>query len=310
MLDGLRLNKIQLKKYDYSKKNLFYASFKSMYRPNESDLRYTLSQLRITDKVWESDKFNNTATFGWTHSYSYKGGKGKINLELTSSAIGSDYDYSKLILSSIHKSRIGKFKLNTRLFAQYGSGSNWAGESRLNIAGANSEELMENKFTRSQGFVPSEWLGYGTSTNHFQMGGGLNLRGYAGYLAPEINNQGEYVLGYQGESGASASAELEFQDILGNIKIFNYPLKTYLFADAGIINITEITSENYSDAFSKVRSDAGVGLALTIDSWGPLQMVKPLTVRVDFPFFLNRYPNVDEDNIQSNRFVVGIGRTF
>ena len=58
LLDGLNLNKIKLKKYDYSKKNIFYASFKSMYRAEESDLRYT------NYKVWESDKFNNTATFG------------------------------------------------------------------------------------------------------------------------------------------------------------------------------------------------------------------------------------------------------
>ena len=304
MLDGLNLNKIQLRKYDYSKKNLFYVSFKSMYRPNESDLRYA------NYDVWESDKFNNTATFGWKHSYSYKGGKGEINLKLSSSSLGSDYDYSKIVLSTVHKNKIGKFKLNTRLFGQYGSGSNWAGESKLNLAGANSEDLMENKFTRSQGFIPNEWLGYGLSTNHFQMGGGLNLRGYAGYYAPEINNMGDPVFGHQGESGASVSAEFEFQDILPIQKIFKLPLKTYLFADAGIINTTEITSENYKDAFSKLRSDAGLGLALTLNNWGALQMVKPLTLRIDFPFFLNRYPNIDEDSFQTNRFVLGIGRTF
>ena len=64
----------------------------------------------------------------------------------------------------------------------------------LIFAGANSEELMENKFTRSEGFIPNQWLGYGSTTNHFQMGGGLNLRGYTGYYAPEINDDGNYVL--------------------------------------------------------------------------------------------------------------------
>lgn len=303
MLDGLNLNKIQLKKYDYSKKNLFYAGFKSMYRANISDLRYT------NYKVWENDKFNNIASFGWTHSYSYKGGKGNINLELTSSSVGSDYDYSKVVLTSIHKSKLGKLQLNTRIFGQYGSGSNWAGESKLNLAGANSEELMENKFTRSQGFIPNEWLGYDNTTNHFHMGGGLNLRGYTGYFSPEINANGDNVSSYQGESGVSISAELEIQKILPIIKNQS-KLKTYLFADAGIINTTEITSENYKDAFSNLRSDAGIGIALTLNKWGALQMVKPLTLRVDFPFFLNRYPYVDEGNIQTNRFVVGIGRTF
>ena len=76
---------------------------------------------------------NNTATFGWTHSYKYKGGDGKLNLELTSSTIASDYDYSKVVLTSVHKSKLGKLQLNTRLFGQYGSGTNWAGESRLNL---------------------------------------------------------------------------------------------------------------------------------------------------------------------------------
>lgn len=303
MLDGLNLNKIQLKKYDYSKKNLFYAGFKSMYRTNISDLRYT------NYKVWENDKFNNIASFGWTHSYSYKGGKGNINLELTSSSVGSDYDYSKVVLTSIHKSKLGKLQLNTRIFGQYGSGSNWAGESKLNLAGANSEELLENKFTRSQGFIPNEWLGYDNTTNHFHMGGGLNLRGYTGYFSPEINANGDNVSSYQGESGVSISAELEIQKILPIIKNQS-KLKTYLFADAGIINTTEITSENYKDAFSNLRSDAGIGIALTLNKWGALQMVKPLTLRVDFPFFLNRYPYIDEGNIQTNRFVVGIGRTF
>ena len=70
----------------------------------------------------------------------HKGGNGKLNLELTSATIASDYDYSKAVLTSVHKSKLEKLQLNTRLFGQYGSGKNWAGESRLNLAGANSEE--------------------------------------------------------------------------------------------------------------------------------------------------------------------------
>ncbi|MEZ4739918.1 MAG: hypothetical protein R2818_11335 [Flavobacteriales bacterium] len=44
---------------------------------------------------------------------------------------------------------------------------------------------MENKYVRSIGLVPYEWLGYGADVNSFQQGGGLGLRGYAGYLAPK-----------------------------------------------------------------------------------------------------------------------------
>lgn len=303
LLDGLSLNKIELEKSDYKKKNRFYTAFKSMYRATESDLNYLLYS------GWESNKFNNTATFGWDHSYKYKKGNGVVNIEVTSATIGSDYDYAKIALTSINKNRIGKLQLNTRVFAQYGSGNKWASESQLYLAGANPENLMEDKFTRSKGFIPTDWTNYGNTTNQFQMGGGLNLRGYAGYLAPTVNNNGEYVESYVGTSGASVSAEVEFHRILPFLKT-QHKLKTYFFADAGLINHSEVTYTNWKDAFTALRTDAGIGLALTIDRWGPLEMVRPFTLRVDFPMFLSKYPNIDESYLQANRFVVGIGRAF
>ena len=144
----------------------------------------------------------------------------------------------------------------------------------------------------------------------FSNGWWLKPRGYAGYYAPEINDEGNYVLSYNGTSGASISVELEFQNIFSLNRIFGLPFKSYLFADAGVINTAEITRENYREAFSKLRSDAGLGFVLTMNEWGPLQMIKPIILRLDLPFFLNRYPSVDEDNLQYNRFVVGIGRAF
>ena len=85
-----------------------------------------------------------------------------------------------------NKNKINKIDINTRFFAQIGSGLRIANESSLYLAGANPEELMENKFTRSIGFINNAWAGYGNNINHFQQAGGLNLRGYAGYLAPYL----------------------------------------------------------------------------------------------------------------------------
>ena len=274
-----------------------------MYRPNESDLNYLLY------KGWESKKLNNTATFGWDRSYKYKKGTGNLNLEVISSTIGSDYDYAKIAFTFINKSKVGKLQFNTRVFAQYGSGKKWAIESQLYLSGANPEALMDNKFTRAQGFVPNEWTNYGESTNQFHMGGGLNLRGYSGYLAPELDTEGNYTETYAGTSGASISTELEFHNILPVLKR-QRKLKTYLFADAGLINTRQVTYQNWKDAFTSVRSDAGVGFSLTIDRWGALETVRPFTLRIDFPMLLNKYPNVDESHIQANRFVVGFGRAF
>ena len=41
-----------------------------------------LTLIYTNNTVWQrSDMFNNTASFGWSHSYNYKNGNGKINLE-------------------------------------------------------------------------------------------------------------------------------------------------------------------------------------------------------------------------------------
>ena len=302
-LAGLHTNQIGFEKSDYKKKNRIYTSFKSMYRPQQTDLNYLLYE------GWQSNKFNNTATIGWDHTYRYTKGRGKINLEVSSSSVGSDYDFAKFSFTTVNRNSLGKFQLNTRVFAQYGSGSNWAMESQLYLAGANPEALMDNKFTRAQGFIPNDWLGYGNTTNSFHMGGGLNLRGYSGYLAIEPNADGNYVHTYVGTSGAAISAELEFHKTLPVLKEQN-KLKTYLFADAGLINTNEVSAQNFENSFTEIRADAGVGVALTIDRWGALEMARPLTLRLDFPMALNKYPYVDESYFQLNRFVFGVGRAF
>jgi hypothetical protein len=60
--------------------------------------------------------------------------------------------------------------------------------------------------------------------------------------------------------------------------------------------------------FSNLRMDAGAGLALTIKKFGPLETVKPFTLRFDVPFYLSHAP-FGEENVQF-RFVVGVSRAF
>ncbi len=299
-LDGLLANAAGLDKTVGN--NSFYINFKSMYRRNQSDLEYLLYP-----KEWLSNRFNNTLNFGLEHRYYYFKGSGYINLGLRSSSIGSDYNYANLALNVVNRNLLGKFELNTRTFAQYGKGLS-ADESALFLAGANPEELMDNKFTRSRGFIDNSWLDYGATTNHFQQGGGLNLRGYAGYLAP-ATVKGETRFTYKGNSGASISAELEFDRFFKfRPKFFRTWLKldTYVFGDAGFIN-TNYTTERFS--LSPLRADAGLGTALTIKKWGPLQNARPLTIRFDMPFWLNTPPYENPDYVKM-RWIVGINRTF
>ncbi len=302
-LDGLEGGTLGIDKKFGSGKNNFYAHIKSMHRRDSTSLVYLLYP-----DDWETDKFNNTINLGYNQRYSYRKGNGNINIHLKSSTIGSDYDYSTLSLTSINHTNIWKLRLNTRAFIQYGTGDYFAGESSLYLAGANSEELMENKYTRSIGFFDNNWIGFSETTQGFHSGGGLNLRGYAGYLVVEETENNEYIFIYKGHTGAAINLELEFDKLINPLLRFcrkTLSLNTYLFGDAGIINTNPIDEKLQ---FSNLRADAGIGAALTIKKWGSLQKIKPLTIRFDAPVFLNRPPAVEE--FFQFRWIVSVNRAF
>jgi len=305
-LDGLKGYLIGYDKKNTSGNNRVFMYFKSMYRKGLADLPYLL-----LPREWQVNKLNNTLNIGLEHRYTYFQGTGHVVLNIRSSALESDYDYHWINLTSINKTKIWRMKLNTRIFGQYGTGANWADESALFLAGANPEELMDSKYTRSLGFFDPEWSTIGATTNYNHFGGGLNLRGYSGYLAPQMQTDGIIVNTYKGQTGVALNAELEFDGIF-KIKKQNwltrtFKLTTYFFGDIGIIN--------YSKPGEKVlkmadfRADAGIGTALTIKKFGVLQTVEPITIRFDMPLFLNRTPAAYPDYVQF-RFIIGISRAF
>lgn len=305
-LDGLNAYTVGFDRKDIKGKNRVYMFFKSMYRRGLNDLTYLLMP-----NEWQANKLNNTINIGIEHTYSYSKGTGNINLGMRSSALMSDYDYQTIHLNVINKTNLGRLVLNTRLVGQYGTGKVWANESSLYLAGANPEEMMENKYTRSMGFFDPAWATMGSTTNHFQYGGGLNLRGYAGYLAPQVQSDGTTVFTYKGQTGAALNAELEFSGLIRQKrqtainKTFN--LKTYLFGDIGMINYNKPDSDILKMA--DFRADAGLGFALTIKKFGVLQTIEPLTIRFDIPFFLSRIPATDKDYTQF-RYLVSVSRAF
>ena len=246
---------------------------------------------------WSRQKFNNSITFNFLRHYQYKKGKGDINLGLRTPNVGSEFNYSYLDAEVVNKSKLGKFTINTRFYGRFGLGDT-PDESALYTAGANQEELISNKFTKAPGIFPSSWEGYGNSTNHFHAGGGLNLRGYAGYV---LNQKSGYA--FKGNSGTSANIEIEFQKLLDRRlnKSHKMKLSTYLFYDIGLIKYETTTQQK---AVSKIMSDAGLGAALKIN-FGYFA-IKPLTIRVDLPFYLSDAP---ENNFDM-RFIVGINRAF
>jgi aminopeptidase N len=231
-------------------------------------------------------------------------------MNIRSSAFTNDFDFSAVSLNAVNKNDLGKININTRVFAQVGFGQMLPIESMLYVAGANNEELMDNKYTRSYGFVPRNWGNYGNTTNHFTAGGGLNLRGYSGYLLAAKDNDGNIVYQYKGTSGAAFNMEIEFGEIFRfmNPKFLknSVNLQPYLFADAGLINTNKPGTPM---AMSDLMMDAGIGTTLNINRWGKLHGLKPLSIRFDVPFFINRLPFEEKDYVQF-RWMIGINRAF
>ena len=150
---------------------------------------------------------------------------------------------------------------------------------------------------------------YNYTTNNFHASGGLNLRGYSGYLAPNFNNDGTISsFDYNGISGAAFNTEIDFTDYLP-YSIRSNNITSYLFADAGIITSNNLTRKNYKESFSDIRADAGIGFTYTFRNFGPLETVKPLIIRFDMPLFLNRAPATDDDFIMM-RWLIGINRVL
>jgi aminopeptidase N len=263
---------------------------------------------------WNANQSNSSINIDLSRNYEYFKGNGTYKFGLRASAF-SDYDYSRVYFQWLNYHNISRFELHTRTYMQLMSGTNIAPESQLNLAGANSEEMMENKFIRSRAFVPTSWLGYGDNVNHFHAGGGLNVRGYAGYLVP-VNTNGTQVYLFTGNNGAAFNAELDFDKFipLSPRKLSKYfHFDTYLFGDVGALQSTFQAGEygltKEVKAGTMVMASAGAGIAFTIKRWLNYDEVKPFTLRFDMPLFLNSTPYVDANYVKF-RWVIGVNRAF
>lgn len=302
-LDGLSNHQLGWRKKLSNKKTTITQRFQSLWRPELAAMNYLLYPLE-----WNMDRWNNFTELEIDHQYRYaRGSKGHIVGQVRSPFVGSDYSYGYLNLETVNDNHISKLNWRTRVFGQLGMGDTWAPESRLFAASANPEQMMQNPFIRSAGFIPVGSTEYGASTGWFQSGGGLGLRGYNNYVLPEHNADSLLRFAYAGTSGLAFNTELEFDDFVQVARGLKRvaELKTYLFADAGIININR-SGESF--AFSSLRADAGVGLALEIKRWGTWTDLRPTTIRFDMPLFLNR-PPASEEYVQF-RWVLGIDRAF
>ncbi len=284
-----------------------YTNLKFMLRRDSTDLTYLIN----TDQ-WNLNALNSTWNTGVDHRYDWRKGNGLLSMEVRTAGIGAVDPFAQIVASATNNTRIGKLDLRTRLFAQYGSG-NTPRESQLYLASASPEEMMDDKYVRSIGFVPFDWMGYGAVVNHFQQGGGLGLRGYAGYVAPTLDAEGNTILTYAGNTGAAINGELDLDGLVrfrpGKLADYLH-LDVYLFGDVGTMGYRTTTELGTTQIkLATPRADAGAGAALTIKKFGPLQDIKPLTIRFDMPLVLSNIPAGETEHV-AFRYVVGIGRSF
>jgi aminopeptidase N len=299
-LDGVFYDDLGFKKT--FGKNFVNIHFKSISMDSNASVYWPYAA-----SVNREYKSNTSIIIDFNRNYRYKRGNGIIKSSLRGSSLTKDYAYGSFKLEVLNNNHFGKLDIKTRFYFQHIEGSSIPEEVMLNLASANMEEMLESKFTRSRGWIPQEYLGYGSGVNHFQMGGGLNLRGYAGYLAPVTKDNLVYQL-YKGNGGVSASVEIDFDRLVKFApKITRNWLKVdlYAFADAGVLYNSNILNT----VSSPLRMDAGLGTCMSISKWGKRNLIQPFTLRFDMPFILNTAPYTDKGFVQS-RWVIGIGRSF
>ncbi len=306
-LDGLRLLKVGFNVE--TNPGLIEVYYKMFDRIGSRDLDYLL----YPDQ-WKLSLLNATINIDFTSNYTYANGSGELK-EGIRSTFFSDYDYSRLFVQWINHHKWSGLEFHSRAYLHFMAGTNIAAESQLFLSGSNEEDMMENKFLRSRAFVPVNWLGYGNNTNHFQASGGLNIRGYAGYLIPRnVDNVQVYM--YKGQNGGVVNFELDLDGLvrfkpryLANV----LHLDIYLFGDAGIMSNDFKTGEYGLTRNMTVSTDlmacGGGGFAFTIKKWGQMDKAKPLTIRMDFPLLLNSSPFEDGQYFRY-RWQVGLNRSF
>ena len=278
------------------------------YSYSKDDLPYGFQS---NDALWNNDKHN--LTFNLDYSVTKKAfyANHTLNVGLKTSIPGSDYQFSQANLEWLYSQKAGKIQWRNRFFASAASGT-IAPENMLYVAGANPAQQWDNKFTRDLNPIDQNLgtVGYCNPLN-FHLGGGLNLRGFQNYGVPTLIDGNSLSLA-RGLSGVAYNTEVDLHNVFSFMpKLSWLNIHPYLFADAGLITF----KNGAKVASSDILADAGFGSSFTIKDWNKLfksskwfRGVKPLTIRADFPIFLNNVPT-NEEYLQF-RWQLGINQAF
>jgi aminopeptidase N len=303
-------NKEGLEFYSTSLQKVFGANtlsgrIKAMNRP----FRFSSLYAPIAN-TWGTNAWNNSIQLDYQRKWRYIGGQTVLHLNTKNAALFSDYNFAEVGLEIKNYNILWKMPLRTRFFTAIQTGNNIPLESRLYLAGANPEEMMDHKITSSA--VLWDQTMFGNDFGNYQwLGGGFNLRGYAGYLAPVQEDSLFVTPLFAGNRGFSVSGELEFDQFIKlKPKWFKdwLHIDAYAFGDAGLIGGA---GQSSNQIWGNVTADAGIGTLLTVKSWGRrIPKAKPFKFRIDFPFFVNRLPAASSGSYLDFRMVFAMERSF
>jgi aminopeptidase N len=271
--------------------------------------------LEYQPNISSENNWVNSLQLDYERLYQLGASNGKFSMAVKTAAPFSKYHFSGIQGTLVQTANLHKLELKGRLYASYIYGDNVPGEFLLNLAGASTEELLENKFTRAAGIIPEPWMTYSATGNHFQLGGGLNLRGFAGYVNMITHENVKYSM-FNGNYGGAINVEVDFDRYLEFLQISSLNrfihIDSYLFADAGILGayLKDIGATVPEFKLqTNILADAGAGIALTIKKWGMLDDPKPLTIRLDVPYYRSITLPGETQNT-AFRWVLGVGRCF
>ncbi len=197
-------------------------------------------------------------------------------------------------------------------------------ESAIYVGNAAPEEWLDNKYVRANGFgIPVNQnintFAYDPSQANnipLQIGGGLMARNY--YSSLFVMNMGSNLNNLRGRSGFGFSNELEFDDY---IKIRPKATRNWLHFDSYLYYDFALLQTDYgmntgsiltpfASMIEKPFMDAGLGLVATIKRFGKLETAKPISIRADFPLWLNSSDFSFQNTNYWNYFTLGVSRNF
>lgn len=249
--------------------------------PSQDKLSYL-----FYDNLWSVSKVNSFLEAGI--SFKNSSTKQQLSVSVRTPFVFSDFNYSYVEIVEKKTMSSKKLDLHLRGAMRLGTG-NTPVESALYTAGKNSEALFENRLTSSDGILPSQWMNFNTQKIAYQEEGGLNLRGYAG--SQILSNKNIYMIG---KTGASISADLDFQRMIG-IKKTNW--RTYFFYDLGMTtqdNVEQIAT------LSPLLMDAGIGFSKVFRSLN--YKIPTTTIGVVLPVWVS-YTASGQDHFASRGMI-------